>query len=349
MYFRLDNPDLVAPVFWILSDTQRGRPQWPATRRDWTVMADYIETNGLASVVLRKTGAMGVNLPANVAERLERIDETVTLAAGEAERWRARIAAAIEAEGIPQYWLKGIAWGKALYAGQGVRPMRDLDLIVPAADVLRADAIVSDLGFTTDASSGVAAQHLPRRVHAESRIKLDIHHRLLPRRIYGFPVAELEVPWNPGKGIIGDNGASEDHRFHVAHMVTHIFHHSFYNLRLLHLFDVRLARDAWGLSSEEIIELAARSIPRAIATDIIALVDALFGAADGGSPADLRRRWIRAFQQRGSMALGYPLTRIPRWRDVPPVTRAELRRMCFVLFESPGRFGRARAALHPPA
>ena len=57
------------------------------------------------------------------------------------------LLAAFDRASVPVIPLKGPALGEALYRDPGLRPFTDLDLLVRRADVARAVALLSNLGY----------------------------------------------------------------------------------------------------------------------------------------------------------------------------------------------------------
>jgi hypothetical protein len=346
MYFRLDDLRTAHAVFWLLSDGQRGAPTWPRSPAGWSTLIDYAEANGLGSVVARRLVSDGPPLPHEAHRRLERLGREMAAAANVAYEQAETVHSTLEEEEVPFFWLKGVAWGRSLYAALGTRPVRDLDLVVPDEALDRACRVLAGLGYRMDPLAGPALQHLPRFAHLTGT-KIDLHHRIVPPCIYGFAVQDPPIPWGSGHGVMGDDPDQGDARFHLAHMIIHVFHHSFYNLRLMHLFDIRLALAAWAIPTAQVVDDVAELIGRPVTLDLLALCDELFDI--GGQVRDqVRRRTVEGLLHRGSMPLGYPLSRIPGPGPLPRIARAEFSRCWFVLRAAPGRVGRPRAALHPP-
>lgn len=347
MYFRLDDLRVVEPLSWLLSCGRRGAPTWPTDTTSWIVLVDYVEANGLGSVFARQLTKRGPQPPAELQRRLEQLDRDMSATARVSLEQARLVGDMLRVAQVPFYWLKGVAWGDSLYRNLGTRPMRDLDFLVPERFLQPACEVLEALGYRTDALAGLAGHHLPRFTHS-SGTKIDVHHRIVPQRIYGFPVQDPRVPWSPSNGIVGEDSNSLNTLFHLAHMVVHVFHHSFYNLRLMHLFDIRLALGTWGTPASDVVEVASRSIPRRVALDVLGLCDELFDL--GG---DFRhyagRRSSGGLIRNGSMPLGYPVTRVPRLAVLPAIMKAEFERGFFVLRRAPGRFGRPPAKLHPPS
>jgi hypothetical protein len=346
VYHRIDDPEATDPLWWLLSDGDRGREVWPDVA-GWQVLVDYAEANGLGSVLARKVTSSSIDIPESIRRRLVQLDEKLGWQTDRAVSQARSVDAALRSRGIMFYWLKGAAWGSSLYEGVGVRPMRDLDFIVRRDDLEQATSVLAGLGYATDPGASAASQHLPRMVHDSSKTKIDLHHRVVPSSIYGFPVSELTIPWEDSHGLVDGDPGLADARFHLAHMIVHAFHHSFYNLRAMHLYDIKLALSAWDVPVQMVIDAASTVMPHRIVLDILSLTAALAGGISDLD--DNVNRWtVTGLIRNGSLPLGYPLTRIEHVKDAPRVIEHEARRAWFVLRRCPDRFGRPPAALHPP-
>jgi hypothetical protein len=98
-----------------------------------------------------------------------------------------RIATALAERGIPSLALKGAALVETTYGDASLRPMRDLDILVPEPDIARAEAAIHALGYLStpwrpaDELDGV--RHGPRYaypllVRDRPPTGVDLHRRL---------------------------------------------------------------------------------------------------------------------------------------------------------------------------
>jgi hypothetical protein len=130
----------------------------------------------------------------------------------------------LEDEGIPVVLLKGAALLETVYAHPGLRPMGDLDLLVPRADVERAHVSMLALGYAVrgarlgrDDEWWLSARHhhLPL-VKAEGTVMVELHHQLLVDR----PEFDVAALWE--RSVPGNRPpthrlpAAEDLLLHVA-------------------------------------------------------------------------------------------------------------------------------------
>lgn len=214
---------------------------------------EYALANGLLRLLAARLEEMGClpDLPRDFAEPL-----AAALAEGErlgrAQRAEAlEVTSALQSEGVTPLVLKGAALEQLLYARIGVRPMRDLDLLFEPSDCARASHLLERLGFSALPGAHEPDHHLPRMLRARAdgtQFAIDLHHRLVPPSIYGIRVGELDGLWERSIWLDAESGVRlrtlslEDH---VLHLHLHLFHHLFYNFRLMHLVDIVLAARSW--------------------------------------------------------------------------------------------------------
>lgn len=95
------------------------------------------------------------------------------------------ILAALEARGIDVLVLKGAALAHLIYSEPGLRPMRDLDLLVHPADALPAGNILSEMGFQALQADDEAlpGKHLQNAMlqRAGITVSVEVHYNLFER------------------------------------------------------------------------------------------------------------------------------------------------------------------------
>jgi hypothetical protein len=92
------------------------------------------------------------------------------------------VMAAYRSAGVPALLLKGAALCHLVYPEPGLRPMSDLDILVPACQARKAQEILAGLGFHAPGAPDAAFSHrhlgaATRRVD-EVPVAVEIHHRL---------------------------------------------------------------------------------------------------------------------------------------------------------------------------
>jgi len=140
-----------------------------------------------------------------------------------------QILSILEAEGIPSLVLKGAALCQTLYPRIGLRPMRDIDLLLTKEDAHHAHAFLQKEGFlATTADIPEDYFHLPplyQRVD-DMQICIELHHGLFPDDppyYQPLPFAKLYQNGLTFKvdGITAYTLASEE-------MLWHLYQHGFH-------------------------------------------------------------------------------------------------------------------------
>lgn len=111
------------------------------------------------------------------------------------------ILTAFQAANIQTLVLKGAALAHLIYPEPGLRPMRDIDLLVRQVDACRAQSLLADLGFDAPLprSERLPGKHLPAATLTTEglSISVEVHHNLFNR---GFP-ASLDIETMQGEPL----------------------------------------------------------------------------------------------------------------------------------------------------
>ena len=199
---------------------------------------------------------------------------------------------ALREAGIPTLVLKGIALTVAHYRDDGVRPMEDIDVLVPRHDFERAITVLRGVGWTAGRDSipagglrAVHAQHLQHRVGGHS---LDLHRYALAQAAsddaFWSAAVEIEL-WNvPTRAL-----CPADQLLHVA------VHGARWNpvppVRWL-ADAVAIERSAGaGLDWDRVVGEASR---RGVTTTVAAALECLVGTVGFALPDGVLERLRRA-------------------------------------------------------
>ncbi len=198
---------------------------WSGVR--WDRLLALAEWHRLGPLVHRRV-ALPEDAPDHVSERLEHdylenaarnlyLGEQLTL-----------VLQALDAEGISAMPLKGAALVQTVYPEPALRPMRDLDILVPPSMAARAQRAVTALGFRAVAPVAgreggepwMAAHHhhLPALVSPEKLFAVELHHHVVgPSDASHFDISGF---WDRARpGADGERHllpAPEDLLVHVA-------------------------------------------------------------------------------------------------------------------------------------
>ncbi len=141
----------------------------------------WLASQGLAPFAfyrLKQIGLLGrLPAPEQVALRTAFVRTLAAnlLALEEARAWASRFAEA----GINAVWLKGVPLSLTVYPVPGARPMGDIDVLIPQAQVKSALAL---LEAVTGAPPAYLSTDIEARVRLGSRgqVRMDVHWHLLP-------------------------------------------------------------------------------------------------------------------------------------------------------------------------
>ena len=156
----------------------------------WNSLVTQAEYHGLGPLLHTRLAAAEVSVPADISRALKGLYIRHRHANAVRSRCAGRILQAYASAGIDTLVLKGAALAFLVYPSPGLRPMRDLDLLVREADARRAQHILVELGFDTspDRSHILTPQHphleVARRWDEGMKISVEIHFRLYPRSVY---------------------------------------------------------------------------------------------------------------------------------------------------------------------
>lgn len=167
------------------------------------------------------------------------------------EKTRRQVAASFDRAVLPAIWLKGGALAYTHYPEPHLRPMSDLDVLVPPDRMIDAREVLQSLGFRPAEIdffelSGFTdqARHHESMLDRTGKIKLELHFRMLvPSLHYHMTEKDLEWFWGQTEDL-GQNGPSFralKPEANLLYLCAHIIlQHQGEQLDLLHLLDLHL-------------------------------------------------------------------------------------------------------------
>lgn len=146
---------------------------------DWGEVVWLAEDHGLVPLVRRQARALGLPVPVRAQQQMT----ASALRHREASRVHAvtlvDIVGALRERGIPHVVLKGAVLAFDVYPEPGLRPRKDIDLLVRPEDAPHAVTALKAIGFgdTSDPQPQGAHHHLPALVRAREgfRVSVEIH------------------------------------------------------------------------------------------------------------------------------------------------------------------------------
>jgi len=194
---------------------------------DWPTLPQRAEMMAMAPLVYAHLQAAAIALP----DDLQRALAGLTLRHRQANIIRytvlAEILSALKDDDIEVLVLKGAALALTVYPQPGLRPMRDMDILVRESDALRAQMILVELGFMASTPRSIEisdGHHLPvaQRVVDGLKVSVEVHHRLLP-----FTPHLFNYEWLSMSAIsFSINEVAAQTPSHEI-MLWHIYRHSF--------------------------------------------------------------------------------------------------------------------------
>jgi hypothetical protein len=206
---------------------------------DWSALPSLAERHGLAPLLYAHLQAAGVSEPAEVLHQLQ----ARALQHSHANRVRAQalveLLAAFQTAGIEALVLKGAALAHLVYPQPGLRPMRDVDVLVSRAQARQAQGLLAELGFDAPLpGETLPAKHLltAKRWVEGLQISVELHHNLYTE---GTATTTLEA-LRPRAVPVAIGGVTASTLGYEA-MLDHVYQHSriiFDPLRLIWVADL---------------------------------------------------------------------------------------------------------------
>lgn len=154
---------------------------------DWEDLVARAEAQGIGPLVYVHTQTAGIDVPPAARLSLQGLYLRHRHADGVRTQALGEILRTCRAQNIPVLTLKGAALAHLVYPQPGLRPMRDLDLLVRPSDLARAHCVLEQLGFAEPPYRLPDDHHHLTAMSRTSEglsISVELHHALLsdPRR-----------------------------------------------------------------------------------------------------------------------------------------------------------------------
>lgn len=155
---------------------------------DWATLLDMAQQHRLCPLLHWQISRTHANLPIpqKVVEQLGRSMKRATLRALVIQRELLLVHRILDQAGIPYMALKGAYLAFHAYPQPGLRPLRDIDILVPETRVLEAYQTLLDNGLARDDSyPGMpevlqkTARHLPPLHSPSGQVSVELHPHLL--------------------------------------------------------------------------------------------------------------------------------------------------------------------------
>lgn len=215
-----------------------------ASFTDWRRLPEEAEAHGLGPLLYRHLQAAPVQFPPATKEALQGLYLRHRHANQVRLNVLAELLATFEQAGVAVLLLKGAALVNLIYPQPGLRPMRDLDLLVHSADIPTARHLLEMAGFSGPATSQkkLPDKHLPTMGKKVGGfwVTIEIHHNLFNQAPpLSLPLDEVSQPWLPLE-LDGFTGYTLGYEQMLWHLCQHVRYHAnvWEPLRFIWLVDI---------------------------------------------------------------------------------------------------------------
>ena len=167
----------------LLITSLRGLPFVVPGEIDWQTLQRMAEENGVLALVYRSLLEMGSALPEVFTSAAKRVRNGADKLATELEG----LLGCFAERNIDVLPLKGPALSSVLYGDAALRTCKDLDLLVRRADFSRAEALLSERGFTAGEIND------SERRFSRDGVLVELHFDITSPQVYQF---DLERIWD---------------------------------------------------------------------------------------------------------------------------------------------------------
>ena len=200
-----------------------------------------------------------------------------------------RIARALRERDIPVIALKGLHLAELVYRDISLRPMSDLDILVPHSQVESAVATLLTLGF--ERNRGLPNGHDVGLTHRDLGILVEVHWTLAePTEAYTPPIEDIWRSAVPAK-LADTNAQIMSPEFLLLHVCAHLAYHHLFAFDLRALCDIaeivrahsamdwtvvsdRGRGHGWGRGVATALRLARDHVAAAVPAEVLAAIGA---------------------------------------------------------------------------
>lgn len=238
----------------------------------WPAITALALQHGLAPMLHWTLKQAGSDLDANPAwQPLIRARYQTAIDWALKERAQLEIDAALRAAGIPAIWLKGSVLARTVYPEPSLRPMGDLDVLVPYEQREAALKVVQAAGYDFYIRPGPLPRdsgdlltlrymhHYALHGGITGNLRLELHHGLLGQ-YDPLPPEKLAWFWSQRQAVPPEHGkmlCTLKPEAHLLYLTAHaVLQHGEAQLYLLRYFDLHQMMTQLPLAWDEILEHA---------------------------------------------------------------------------------------------
>ncbi len=218
---------------------------FPSQDSSWEQLIYNADQHGVASLLYKHIQKIDFTIPKTARRLLQSLYLRNRRSNKSRNKAVVEIVNAYRLEGIKVLLVKGIALCNFVYSEIGLRPMRDIDLLVQKSDLKKAERILFDLGYRVAEGHAIPDDyyHLAplEKIIDGLPIGIELHHNLLPFHPQ-YPVWPLEKSYRSSRefeinGVTARTLSLED-------TLSYVFFHGFLapltyeQYRLMHVADI---------------------------------------------------------------------------------------------------------------
>jgi hypothetical protein len=220
--------------------------------RDWEALLLDAEEHGLEPLLLEHADAHGIALPPETETRLKVRCLQHAHAAAARSRAIVGVLDAFDAAGIPVLTLKGAALAHLVYPSPLLRPMCDVDLLVPPHLADGARSLLLSEGFSPYGKATSPGYHHLQPLAADvegAKVTIEIHTALLRAAPFVAPLRYAGLAARSQTFTIGGRSVQTLGR---EDMLWHVYAHAFVinvlrpGIRLISIADIIAVTEAWA-------------------------------------------------------------------------------------------------------
>lgn len=334
-------------VQWVVTGLQRaGRvlprdlclPRGQLPLADWPAVMQYAQFQGVAPLLyhrLKQSGQLPTALPAPAQTELHQLYLHSAVANTRLFARTGTILQKLSAENIPVIPLKGLYLSEKVYGNIALRPMSDIDLMVPRQQVAHAVAALQGLGFQAvlplDLPADLARLHsLP--FSGPDNFMIDLHWQLVPPES-GLALDTAWVWQNARQSVVAGaavQGPSPEAL--LLHLGVHFTLMHGVVSRLFHICDLDQVLTAFQeqLDWPLVVEQARRNGLARTTFLALTAAQAVFGSPLDPSalkallPADYEPRYLEGLLDQVFRGVEFSTYLAEFWAPNPPVKRLRL-------------------------
>ena len=211
----------------------------------WDVLLHEAELHGVAPLLHKHLSHLGMAIPRHARRQLQSLSLRTRQANAIRNEEIASIVRTLQGENIEVVLAKGIALANLVYSDPGLRPMRDIDLLVSNADTARTSALLADLGYLPEKHSDIPDDYyhlVPvAKIVEGMTVTIEVHRNLLPLHAQ-YPRWPLERSLDSALPFVIQGAAVRT--LSLEDMLWHVYLHGFQPpltyepFRLMHVADM---------------------------------------------------------------------------------------------------------------